>query len=92
MTAGELEGVWELRRTGGLLPPLRGVTKRIRGARGETRLGRLPGLPFRVDGLRLRYPAGFVDVLSPRADGDYDGAGTFLGIRYGTFRMHRAAG
>jgi hypothetical protein len=78
----ELDGTWELSRTGGLLPPLRGVTKRI---------GRLPGVPFQVDGLSLRYPAAFVDVLSPRADGGYDGAATVLGRRYGTFRMRRAA-
>lgn len=85
-----LEGLWELERTGGLLPPLRGVTKRIEGTRGETRIGKLPGVPFRVDGLALRYPTGmFVDVLTPRADGAYDGTGTFLGRPYGTFRMRR---
>jgi hypothetical protein len=87
----ELDGIWELSRTGGLLPPLRGVTKRISGTHGETRIGRLPGVPFRVDGLSLRYPAAFVDVLSPRPDGSYDGSATVLGRRYGTFSMRRAS-
>jgi hypothetical protein len=86
----ELDGIWELERTGGLLPPLQGVTKRIEAERGETRIGRLPGVPFHVDGLTLRYPGGiFVDVLSRRQDGGYDGAATFLGRRYATFRMRR---
>ena len=86
----ELDGTWDLERTGGLLPPLRGVTKRIAGARGETRIGELPGVPFRVDGLKLRYPGGaFVDVLAPRADGGYDGTATLFGRTYGTFRMRR---
>ena len=32
----ELDGVWDVRRTGGALPPLVGVRKRIQGTRGET--------------------------------------------------------
>jgi hypothetical protein len=74
-----------------LLPPLLRVTKRIEAGRGETRIGRLPGLPFHVEGLSLRYPGGvFVDVLSRREDGGYDGAATFFGRRYATFRMRRS--
>ena len=63
---GELDGVWEVRRTGGALPPMLGVRKEISGESGETKLGPLPGAPFDVVGLSLRYRApfvGFVDVL-----------------------------
>ena len=87
----ELDGVWRVEREGGLLPPLVGVTKRIRGMRGETRLGRLPGVPFAVDGLRLRYRGplgGLVDVLEPDDDG-FRGRATFLGREYGRFRLRR---
>jgi hypothetical protein len=47
-----------------------GVRKRIGGASGETALGPLPGVPFDVVGLSLRYRApfrGFVDELEPIA-------------------------
>ena len=60
----ELEGVWEVERTGGALPPLHGVRKRIAGTRGVT----LPHSGFgaavrRRGGRRLRYrfPPGLVD-------------------------------
>jgi hypothetical protein len=42
----ELDGDWQVKRTGGLLPPMLGVWKHIRGDRGETRLGPLPGIPL----------------------------------------------
>jgi hypothetical protein len=85
----DLDGIWELERTGGVLPSLRGVTKWIEGNRGETRVGGLR-VPFRVDGLELRYPGGLlVDTLVRRSDGAYDGTATFLGQRYGTFCMRR---
>src|ERR1051326_8955553 len=65
----ELDGVWDVRRTGGLLPPLYGVRKRIAGARGATLVGaRALGVPFDVVGLELRYRApftAFVDMLEP---------------------------
>jgi hypothetical protein len=87
-----LDGVWRVERTGGLLPPLLGVRKRIEGGHGETRLGPLPGIPFDVDRLALRYRApfrGFVDVLEP--DGDaYRGRATYRGREFGTFRLSRA--
>lgn len=83
----ELDGVWEVERLSGALPPLPGVVKRIRGGRGDTTIGRLPGVPFRVDGLTLRYApplSGFVDVLE--RDGDlYRGRATFRGRDYGQF-------
>jgi len=40
---GELDGVWDVRRTGGLLPPMTGVSKRIVGTHGTTRVGSAVG-------------------------------------------------
>jgi hypothetical protein len=87
----ELDGDWNVERVSGLLPPLLGLRKRIHGDRGETALGALPGVPFRVDGLRLRYPrplGAFVDVLEPDAEG-YRGRATFRGREYGRFRLRK---
>jgi ferritin-like metal-binding protein YciE len=84
----ELDGVWNVERTGGLLPPLLGVRKRIRGSRGETTLGRLR-VPFDVTGRKLRYRGpleGFVDVLEPNEDG-WSGRALFQGREYGRFRL-----
>jgi hypothetical protein len=86
-----LDGTWAVERTGGALPPLLGVRKEISGRRGRTRLGPLPGVPFVVEGLALRYRrpfAAFVDYLEP--DGErYAGTATFAGRKLGTFRMSR---
>jgi hypothetical protein len=90
---GELDGRWTVERTGGLLPPLLGVTKEIAGDRGRTLVGRLVGVPFAVEGLSLRYHApftSFVDVLEPVGDG-YAGRATFRGREFGRFRMLPAA-
>jgi hypothetical protein len=87
----ELDGEWVVERTGGLLPPLAGVRKRIDGRRGVTALGPLPGVPFDVDGRELRYRAplrGLVDVVEPDGDG-YRGRALFRGREWGTFRMRR---
>jgi len=87
----ELDGVWNVERRGGLLPPLVGVEKRIEGTRGETRLGPLPGVPFDVVGLSLRYRApfrGFVDELEPDGDG-FRGRATFRGREFGRFALRR---
>jgi hypothetical protein len=87
----ELDGVWRVERTAGFLPPLLGVRKEIRGERGETRIGRLPGAPFDVVGLQLRYRwpfSGFVDVLEPTADG-YRGSASFRGREFARFRLTR---
>jgi hypothetical protein len=87
----ELDGVWNVKRLGGLLPPLVGVRKRIDGASGETTIGPLPGLPFDVDGLELRYRApfrGFVDVLEPNGE-RYVGRATFHGREFGRFALER---
>jgi hypothetical protein len=91
---GELDGVWNVRRLGGLLPPMVGVRKVISSARGETRVGPLPGVPFDVVGLSLRYRAafrGFVDHLE--RDGDrYLGRATFRGHAFGRFVLERRPG
>ena len=91
MVVAELDGVWEVRRTGGLLPPLLGVEKRISGTSGETRLGPLPGAPFDVVGRSLRYHGpfrGLVDELEPNGNG-FRGRATFHGREFGTFEMDR---
>lgn len=85
----ELDGVWNLTRTGGLLPPLLGVRKRIAGDRGTTLVGALPGVPFHVVGRELHYVApftGFVDVLEPAGEG-FSGSATFLGREFGRFQL-----
>jgi len=87
----ELDGVWSVRRLGGLLPPVAGVRKRIQGTRGKTTIGSLPGAPFDVVGLGLHYRApftGFVDELRPHGDG-YLGRATFRGQEFGRFAMER---
>jgi hypothetical protein len=87
----ELDGVWNVTRLGGLLPPLVGVRKHIEGVRGETTIGRLPGAPFDIVGLSLRYRGafrGFVDELEPHADG-YLGRATFRRREFGRFAMER---
>ena len=87
-----LEGTWQVIRTGGLLPPMSRVLKRIHDGRGETRFGRLPGVPFRVEGLELRYDrpfSGFVDVLLPDGEGGYRGRATFRGREFGRFVLLR---
>ncbi len=88
---GELDGVWSVRRLGGALPPMPGLRKEISGTSGETKLGRLPGAPFDVVGLSLRYRVpfgGFIDELEPDGDG-YRGRATFRGRQFGSFRLER---
>jgi ferritin-like metal-binding protein YciE len=86
----ELEGTWNVRRTGGLLPPLVGIRKEIRGTSGRTMLPRgLAGVPFDVVGLELRYRppfVDFVDVLTPHGDG-YAGRATFRRREFGRFEL-----
>ena len=89
----ELDGVWNVKRLGGFLPPLAGVRKRIDGARGETTVRGLPGVGFTVVGLSLRYHApfhDFVDELEPRGDG-YVGRATFQGRTFGRFALERVS-
>ena len=87
-----LDGVWEVERTGGALPPLVGVRKRIHGTRGSTVCGPLPGLPFDVRGNELHYRSpfsGFVDVVEPGGGDLYRGRATFRGTTFGHFVMRR---
>jgi ferritin-like metal-binding protein YciE len=87
----ELDGTWRVQRVSGFLPPLMGLQKRISGERGETTVGTLPGVPFTVEGLTLRYRPpldGFVDQLEPAADG-FSGRSTFRGREYARFTMRR---
>jgi ferritin-like metal-binding protein YciE len=87
----ELEGIWDVKRLSGALPPLVGVRKQIRGASGSTKVGPLPGMPFDVVGLSLRYRPpfnGFVDRLEPAGDG-YLGKATFQGREFGKFELRR---
>ena len=87
----ELDGVWNVKRVGGVLPPMAGVRKEISGTSGSTKLGRLPGAPFDVVGLTLRYRGvfrGFVDELTPDVAG-FRGRATFRGREYGKFELER---
>jgi ferritin-like metal-binding protein YciE len=87
----ELDGVWDVRRIGGALPPLVGVRKRIFGTTGETKIGRMPGARFDVVGLSLRYRApfqAFVDELEPNGD-RFRGRSTFAGREFGQFELRR---
>ena len=73
MTA--LDGRWSLERTGGALPPLSLMRKRIEGALGWTEMGSVR-FAFDVVDLELRYRfplVGLVDVVSP------DGVDAFAG-------------
>ena len=86
----DLDGAWSVERVSGALPPMYGVRKDISGTRGVTRAGLLPGLPFDVHGLTLRYrfPPGLVDHLEPDGDG-YRGRVTYRGRELGRFRLRR---
>jgi ferritin-like metal-binding protein YciE len=86
----ELDGVWDVRRTGGLLPPLIGVRKEIHGMRGKTLLpGGAIGVPFDVVGLELHYRtplADIVDTLVPHGGG-FSGRATFRRHTFGRFEL-----
>jgi hypothetical protein len=89
----ELDGEWELQRISGVLPPLAGLRKRIRGDRGATVLPGGLEVPFAVVGRELRYRPPFsmvVDVLEPDGDG-WHGRATVFGRTIGEFRMTQRA-
>lgn len=78
------------------MPPMLGVRKRIRGNRGETAAGPLPGLPFRVERrgdralLTYRPPLSmFMDELTLEAGGSWLGRTTLGGRELGRFRLLR---
>jgi ferritin-like metal-binding protein YciE len=97
---GELDGVWEVRRVSGALPPMTTVRKRIAGRRGQTLiatrrgptlLGGVLGVGFEVRGNELHYRPPFnwvVDVLEPDGDG-YRGRTTAFGRTIGEFELRR---
>jgi ferritin-like metal-binding protein YciE len=90
----ELDGTWDVTRTGGLLPPLIGVRKRIAGTRGSTVVARAVGVPFDVVGLELHYRApfaGFVDVLAPAGE-TFTGRATYRGREFGRFELTQTRG
>ena len=87
----DLDGIWNVERVSGALPPMARVRKVIRGSRGETRVGRLR-MPFDVVGPELRYRGpfrGLVDRLEPDGDG-YRGRAAYVGRPLGRFAMRRA--
>jgi hypothetical protein len=88
---GELDGTWDVKRVGGLLPPMVGVRKEIAGGAGVTTAGPLR-FPFSVEGRRLRYrfPPGLVDELEPDGDG-FRGRSLLAGRELGRFRLERIA-
>jgi hypothetical protein len=77
-----------VQRISGLLPP--GVSKRIEGVQGVTRLFGLPVGRFRVEGDRFVYRAWpVVDEVEPTPDGGFVGAGLLFGRRFCRFRLVR---
>jgi ferritin-like metal-binding protein YciE len=95
-TTPDLEGFWRVERTGGLLPPMVGVWKRIEGAQGETRVGFLIGWPFdverRPEGFALVYRlqfSAFVDEIRAGPEGSWVGSSVLGGREFGRFRMRR---
>jgi hypothetical protein len=89
----QLDGLWDVKRTGGFLPPLFGVRKRVTGTRGTTVVGPV-SMPFEVRGHELHYRRpfqGFVDVLEPAGNGAdvFHGRATFMGREFGTFDLRR---
>ena len=89
-----LEGEWKVERLAGLLPPIIGIRKTIRGGDGETRIGPVPVWPFRakrsfesVDLVYRRPFSTFVDEVRREPDGSWLGRMTFLGLELGRFRM-----
>jgi hypothetical protein len=86
-----LDGVWDVKRLGGFLPPLVGVRKRIDGAHGTTFAGPLR-VWFDVRGSELHYRrpfAGFVDLLDVVDDERVRGRATFRGRAFARFELRR---
>ena len=86
----ELDGAWDVVRTGGALPPMTGVRKRIAGTTGVTLAGPVR-MRFDVRGSELHYRApfvGLVDVLVPEGEG-WAGRATWFGREFGQFRLRR---
>jgi hypothetical protein len=95
---GELEGRWRVVRLSGALPPMVAVHKEIHGERGETRVGPLPGLPYRIeereDCLALVYCPPFsllADEVRKESEDSWLGEATLGGSVFGQFRMTRVS-
>jgi ferritin-like metal-binding protein YciE len=87
---GELDGVWEVTRRSGALPPLWGVRKQITGSSGRTLVGSV-GVRFDVRGRELHYRAplkGVVDVLEPEGEG-FKGRTMLFAREIGAFELRR---
>lgn len=87
----ELDGLWEVRRLSGALPPLAPVRKRIAGAHGETVIAGGPRLRFDVVGNELQYRPPLewlVDVVEPTGPA-FHGRATAFGRTYGHFELRR---
>jgi hypothetical protein len=88
-----LDGIWEVKRLSGFLPPLVGMRKRIHGSRGQTVAGPLR-MPFDVRGGELHYRRPFqwfVDLVEV-VDADHvRGRATFRGREFGRFELRRKA-
>jgi hypothetical protein len=82
-----LDGDWRVERESGLLPP-GGVSKRIRGAVGVTRVLGIPVAPFRVVGDSLKY---FVlpirDELFLDEERNIRGRGLLWGLEFCRFKL-----
>jgi hypothetical protein len=98
-TPSALEGLWQVERTGGLLPPMVGVLKRIEGAQGETRIGSLIGWTFSVEprgeGFAMVYRppfSAFVDEVRLGPGDSWVGSSLLDGREFGRFRMRRTEG
>jgi hypothetical protein len=94
-TIENLEGDWKVERLSGVVP-MPGVWKRVRGPRGSTRIGRSPGVPFRLEqregyvALIYRWPLHtMVDELRYEGPHSWLGRATAAGCEYGRFRMAR---
>jgi hypothetical protein len=86
-----LDGLWDVRRVSGFLPPLAGMRKRIDGPRGRTTVGPLR-VSFDVRGPELHYRApfqGFVDVLEVVDHDHVRGRATFRGREFARFDLRR---
>ena len=87
---GDLDGVWDVRRVSGALPPMVAVRKPIVGSRGATLVGPVQ-IRFEVRGHELHYGAplrGVVDVLEPDGDG-FRGRTRVAGVEVGQFELRR---
>jgi hypothetical protein len=98
ISMNELEGRWRIERLSGVLPPMIAVHKEVRGERGETRFGPLPGPPYgieeREDCLALVYRPPFsmlVDEVRRESEDSWLGRATLGGRTFGRFRMTRVS-